>query len=164
MCIWNNPFDNFIVAIMSWLTVIEYQFHTWQWICSNCRNHGNHNPVLFSSNHQMCTYMSNMNGETCSERSTTYWTPEFTPKICVFFCCSIFCFLYNEICKLFCFFLLIFCHVIVRWCWRTSLTHPFAIFRLSYFLMNGKTNILIKHTVYYIFQLLRIRTMNKSCR
>ena len=78
-CSWNHPFVNFIVAIMSWLTVMEYRFHTWQWICSNCRNH---NPVLFSSNHQMCTYMSNMNDETCIERSTkSYWEPEFTPEI-----------------------------------------------------------------------------------
>ena len=39
-------FIKFTVAIMTWLTVMEYQCHIWPQICSICRSH---NPVLFSS-------------------------------------------------------------------------------------------------------------------
>jgi len=35
---WSHHFESFIVAIMTWLTVMEYLCHKWPRICSTCRN------------------------------------------------------------------------------------------------------------------------------
>jgi len=42
---WNNHFESFTVATMTWLTVMEYLCHKWPRICSTCPKHF---PVLSS--------------------------------------------------------------------------------------------------------------------
>ena len=68
----------YLVATMTWLTVMEYLRHKWPRICSTCCKHF---PVLssFMTYHQVCNQI-NTTGVT-SGRGTAYpsGAPEFTP-------------------------------------------------------------------------------------
>jgi hypothetical protein len=60
---WSHHFERFTVAIMAWLTAMEYLYHKWPQICIDCRNH---NPVLSSlmTYHRVCN-KRNTTGATC---------------------------------------------------------------------------------------------------
>jgi hypothetical protein len=57
------------VATMIWLTVTEYLFHKWSWICAVCRNH---NSVLspFLTYHRVCN-KSNTTSAACGTGSVS---------------------------------------------------------------------------------------------
>ena len=74
---WSHQFQSFTIAIMTWLTVVQYLCHKLPRIYSVCRNH---NPVLslFMTYHRVY----NMSNTTCatSGAGTVYPSraPEFT--------------------------------------------------------------------------------------
>ena len=74
---WSHQFQSFTIAIMTWLTVVQYLCHKLPRIYSICRNH---NPVLslFMTYHRVY----NMSNTTCatSGAGTVYPSraPEFT--------------------------------------------------------------------------------------
>jgi hypothetical protein len=82
------------MTMMIWLTVTEYVFHKWPWICSVCRPC---NQVLSSlmTHHWVCNE-SNMMDATCGAGSVyPSRTLEFTPSFEWGTCCSISSFLCN---------------------------------------------------------------------
>jgi hypothetical protein len=57
---WSYHFKSFMVATMTWLTVMEYLCHKWLQICSVCRNH-NQDAVIgkVQCHAQMCIKLKN---------------------------------------------------------------------------------------------------------
>ena len=102
----------FTVAIVTWLTVMEYMCHKWPRICSTCRKHF---PVFssFMTYHRVCSLI-NTTGVT-SGAGTAYLSGahEFTPGFQWGSCNSIFSFICmfrrSLFVLLYCFFLLLCC-------------------------------------------------------
>jgi hypothetical protein len=74
---WSHHFEHFTVAIMTWLTFMEYLRHVWPRICSTCRNHFT---VLspFIAYHRGCSYINTTCATSGADADYCSRAPEFT--------------------------------------------------------------------------------------
>jgi hypothetical protein len=88
-----NHFENFTVASMTWLTVMEYLCHKWPRIFFTCLKHF---PVLspFTTYYRVCNLINTTDASSGGGNAYSSRAPEFTPGFLWGSCYSIFSFIY----------------------------------------------------------------------